>query len=129
MTGSVNQFGDVQAIGGVNHKVEGFFDLCAARGLTGTQGVLIPAANVKHLMLRPRVVEAVAAGRFHLYPISCIDDGIALLTGIEAGTPDADGSYPEGSINRRVVERLQAFAELRRRHARNGVTPVEDDAP
>ena len=129
VTGSVNQFGDVQAIGGVNHKVEGFFDLCAARGLTGTQGVLIPKANVKHLMLRPRVVEAVAAGRFHLYPIDCIDDGIALLTGIEAGTPDADGSYPEGSINRRVVDRLQAFAELRRRHARSGVTLAEDDAP
>jgi predicted ATP-dependent protease len=114
VTGSVNQFGDVQAIGGVNYKIEGFFDICAKRGLSGSQGVLIPAANVKHLMLRPRVVEAVAAGRFHIYPISSIDQGIALLTGMEAGTLDADGSYPEATINRRVLDRLATFAQARR---------------
>jgi predicted ATP-dependent protease len=82
--------------------------------LSGSQGVLIPAANVKHLMLRPRVVEAVAAGRFHIYPISSIDQGIALLTGMEAGTLDADGSYPEATINRRVLDRLATFAQARR---------------
>ncbi len=85
VTGSVNQHGQVQAIGGVNEKVEGFFDLCRARGLSGQQGVLIPAANVKHLMLRREVVEAVAAGQFHLYPVTTIDQGIEILTGLPAG--------------------------------------------
>ncbi|MBK8960564.1 MAG: AAA family ATPase [Proteobacteria bacterium] len=125
VTGSVNQFGDVQAIGGVNHKIEGFFDVCAARGLTGSQGVLIPAANVKHLMLRPRVVEAVAAGRFHIHAVNSIDEGITLLTGMEAGTPDADGSYPEGSLNRRVVEQLASFAQARRQFGQGGAAAGE----
>jgi len=120
VTGSVNQFGDVQAIGGVNYKIEGFFDICSKRGLTGSQGVLIPAANVKHLMLRARVVEAVTSGRFHIYPIRNIDEGITLLTGMEAGSPDADGSYPEGSLNRRVVDRLVTFAQARRQFAPGG---------
>ena len=100
VTGSVNQHGQVQAIGGVNEKIEGFFDICTARGLTGDQGVLIPAANVKHLMLRQDVVDAVAAGRFHVYPIATIDEGIELLTGVPAGEPDAEGRYPEGTVNR-----------------------------
>ena len=81
VTGSVNQHGEVQAIGGVNEKIEGFFDVCRARGLTGTQGVLIPQANVQHLMLREDVIEACAAGRFAIYPIATVDEGIALLTG------------------------------------------------
>ena len=85
VTGSVNQHGDVQAIGGVNEKIEGFFDICAARGLTGTQGVLIPASNVQHLMLREDVVKACADGRFAVYPIATIDEGIALLTGLAGG--------------------------------------------
>ncbi len=115
VTGSVNQRGQVQAIGGVNEKIEGFFALCEARGLTGDQGVLIPASNVKHLMLRRPVVAAVEAGRFHVYPVETIDQGIALLTGLDAGEPDADGRFPEGSVNRRVEDRLSELAEKRRR--------------
>ncbi len=115
VTGSVDQFGRVQPIGGVNEKIEGFFDLCKARGLTGRQGVLIPAANVKHLMLRRDVVEAAAEGRFRVYPVEHVDQGIEILTGVPAGAPDEHGVFPEGSINRRVAERLAAFAARRRR--------------
>jgi predicted ATP-dependent protease len=114
VTGSVNQLGEVQAIGGVNEKIEGFFDICAARGLSGTQGVLIPAANVQHLMLRDEVIDACAAGRFAVYPVRTIDAGIALLTGRPAGVRGADGAYPEGSLNRAVEDRLKAFAAVRR---------------
>lgn len=110
VTGSVNQHGQVQAIGGVNEKIEGFFDLCAARELTGEQGVIIPAANVKNLMLRQDVVDAVANGRFHIYAVHSVDEGIELLTGVPAGEPDADGAYPAESINGRVVARIEAFA-------------------
>lgn len=117
VTGSVNQLGQVQAIGGVNEKIEGFFDICSARGLTGTQGVLIPASNVKHLVLRPRVVEAATAGQFHVYPVAHIDQGIMLLTGCVAGTRGADGRYPKGSINGLVEARLDAFAQARRAFA------------
>jgi lon-related putative ATP-dependent protease len=114
VTGSIDQFGEVQAIGGVNEKIEGFFDLCAARGLTGTQGVLIPAANVKHLMLRRDVVAAAEAGRFHVYAVAHVDQGLELLTGVPAGEPDASGTYPEGSANRRIVERLRELGRRRR---------------
>jgi lon-related putative ATP-dependent protease len=114
VTGSVNQHGEIQAIGGVNDKIEGFFDICEKRGLTGTQGVLIPQANVQHLMLRKDVTEACAAGRFAVYPIATLDEGIALLTGLSAGVRDAGGTYPVHSINRRVEDRLRAFASIRR---------------
>jgi lon-related putative ATP-dependent protease len=114
VTGSVNQHGEVQAIGGVNEKIEGFFDICQARGLTGTQGVLIPQANVQHLMLRNDVIEACKAGRFAVYPIATINEGIALLTNLDAGERSADGKYPPGSINRRVEDRLRSFATIRR---------------
>jgi lon-related putative ATP-dependent protease len=114
VTGSVNQHGEIQAIGGVNEKIEGFFDICEKRGLTGTQGVLIPQANVQHLMLRKDVTEACAADRFAVYPIATLDEGIALLTGLSAGVRDADGTYPLHSINRRVEDRLRAFASIRR---------------
>lgn len=110
VTGSVNQFGQIQAIGGVNEKIEGYFDVCAQRGLTGEQGVLIPASNAQHLMLRQDVVEAVEANQFHVFPVETVDQGIELLTGIEAGTPAEDGSYPEGTVNRAVAERLEQFA-------------------
>ena len=106
----MDQFGNVQVIGGVNDKIEGFFTICKARGLTGNQGVLIPATNVRHLMLRQEVVEAVEAGQFHIYPISHIDEGIQMLTGVAAGVADADGVYPEGTINRLVQDRLRDFA-------------------
>jgi lon-related putative ATP-dependent protease len=113
VTGSVNQRGEVQAIGGVNQKIEGFFDICAARGLSGDQGVLIPQANVPHLMLHRRVRDAVAAGTFHVYPVATIDEGIERLTGMTAGTRQPDGTYPEGSFNRRVADRLRAMARRR----------------
>ncbi|MCB1472547.1 MAG: AAA family ATPase [Rhodobiaceae bacterium] len=118
VTGSVNQFGEVQAIGGVNEKIEGFFDVCMARGLTGRQGVLIPKSNIKHLMLRPDVVEACCNGEFAVYPVSSIDEGIALLTGVPAGELQADGRFPPDSINARVEARLEAFASSRRAFAR-----------
>lgn len=114
VTGSVNQRGEVQAIGGVNEKIEGFFDLCKARGLTGEQGVLIPASNVQHLMLRHDVVEAVEAGKFHVYPVETIDQGMEVLTGVEAGDRDGEGNFPEGSINHRVEARLIELAEKRK---------------
>jgi len=124
VTGSVDQYGRVQAIGGVNDKIEGFFDLCRARGLSGSQGVLIPAANVAHLMLRGDVVEACARGQFAVYPVENVDQGIALLTGLPAGQPDAKGEYPPGSVNRKAAARLAAFArtarEMAHGNARNG---------
>ncbi|BAE49368.1 Lon protease family protein [Paramagnetospirillum magneticum] len=109
VTGSIDQFGRIQAIGGVNEKIEGFFDLCRARGLDGSHGVLIPADNVPHLMLRKDVVEAAAAGLFAVYPVENVDQGMALLTGHPAGERDGDGKFPPGSINRRVAARLGAF--------------------
>lgn len=113
VTGSVNQHGHVQAIGGVNEKIEGFFDVCKHRGLTGEQGVLIPASNVKHLMLRQDVVEAAAAGEFHIYSVETVDQGIELLTGLPAGERDEEGNYPEGTINYLVEARLAELAEKR----------------
>ena len=110
VTGSVNQKGQVQPIGGVNQKVEGFFEVCQAKGLTGDQGVLIPAANVPHLMLREEVVEAVRDGRFHVYSAETIDEGIELLTGVPAGCLLPDGTFEEGTVNRRVSERLAEMA-------------------
>ena len=118
VTGSVNQFGQVQAIGAVNEKIEGFFDICAARGLNGEQGVLIPAANVKHLMLRRDVVAAAEAGQFRIYAVENVDQAIATLTGLPAGEADAKGEYPEGSVNRRVAARLAELTEISASFAR-----------
>jgi predicted ATP-dependent protease len=106
ITGSVNQFGEVQVIGGVNEKIEGFFDLCVARGLTGEQGVLIPAASQPHLMLRPDLVEAVRAGRFHVYAVATVDEAMQHLTGLPAGTPDTRGMLPRDTINEKVAKAL-----------------------
>ncbi len=111
VTGSVNQHGLIQPIGGVNEKIEGFFDICTLRGLSGDQGVIIPASNTQHLMLREDVQQAVAAGQFAVYAIETVDDGIELLTGIPAGERDSTGQFPEGSINRRVEDTLGQFAE------------------
>ena len=110
VTGSVNQRGEVQAIGGANEKIEGFFDVCKARGLTGTQGLIIPASNVKHLMLHDEVVEAVRNGKFHIYSVATIDEGIALLTGKEAGEKMEDGMYPEGTVNWAVQQKIWELA-------------------
>jgi lon-related putative ATP-dependent protease len=114
MTGSVNQHGEAQPIGGVNEKIEGFFDVCQARGLTGEQGVIIPASNVRHLMLRQDVVEAAEAGKFHVYPVQTVDQALELLTGIPAGERDAEGNFADGSINQRVEARLIELAEKQR---------------
>jgi len=111
VTGSVDQFGTIQAIGGVNEKVEGFFDVCHERGLTGDQGVLVPTPNASDLMLREDVVEAVRAGKFHVWPVATIDQGITLLTGIPAGTRGADGAWTPGSINARVQATLERYAK------------------
>ena len=116
VTGSVNQHGELQPIGGVNEKIEGFFDACRDRGLTGDQGVLIPRSNVQHLMLREDVVAAVAEHRFHLYAVDHVDEALALMTGREAGVRDADGSYPEASVNARVEARLAEFAQDAQRY-------------
>ena len=111
VTGSVNQYGEVQAIGGVNEKIEGFFDLCKERGLDGRHGVLIPASNVENLMLRNDVVSAVEAGLFTIWAVSHIDQGIGILTGVPAGEQEADGSWPQGTVNARIVERLEAMTK------------------
>lgn len=111
VTGSVNQNGQIQPIGGVNQKIEGFFDVCRTLGFTGEQGVMIPVQNVRNLMLRRDVVDAVASGEFRIYAVSTIDEGIEILTGVPAGVREADGSYQEGSINYLVDERLREFAE------------------
>ena len=109
VTGSVNQHGEIQPIGGVNQKVEGYYGVCKAIGLTGDQGVVIPMQNIKNLMLRYDLIDAVKAGRFHIYAVSSVDEGIELLTGIPAGVR-VDGSYPEGTIHHRVEKRLKEFA-------------------
>jgi lon-related putative ATP-dependent protease len=117
ITGSVNQRGKVQAIGGVNEKIEGFFDICRARGLTGSQGVLIPEANAKHLMLRSDVRDAVQSGQFHVYAVSDVDQAMEILTGLPAGEAGPDGAFPEGTFNQRVRSRLADLAEKRRKHS------------
>ena len=114
ITGSVNQRGEVQAIGGANEKIEGFFDICRARGLSGSQGVLIPAANVKHLMLRKDVREAVERGEFHIHAVDDVDQAMEVLTGLPAGHPGPDGAFPEGTYNQRVRARLAELAQKRR---------------
>lgn len=112
VTGSVNQLGQAQAIGAVNEKIEGFFDICAARELTGDQGVVIPAANIKHLMLRQNVIAAAEAGQFHIYAVDNVDQAINLLTGLSAGEADVNNEYPEGSLNQRVAVRLNELARI-----------------
>jgi lon-related putative ATP-dependent protease len=118
VTGSVNQLGEVQAIGGVNEKIEGFFDVCKQRGLTKSQGVLIPKANVQHLMLRHDVVDAVRRGEFSVHAVASINEGIEILTGVKAGTRSSDGRFPAGTINRLVEDKLRSFAERGRDFAR-----------
>ncbi len=110
VTGSVNQKGDIQPIGGVNEKIEGFFDVCRAKGLTGTQGVIMPRQNIQNLMLRPDVVEAVSKGQFHVYPVTSVDEGIEILTGVEAGAAREDGTFEEGTVHDLVDKELQRLA-------------------
>jgi predicted ATP-dependent protease len=114
VTGSVNQHGEIQPVGGINEKIEGFYDVCRARGLTGHEGVIVPARNVRHLMLRQDVVDAVAAGRFHIHAVESIDQGLEVLSGLAAGARDAAGAFPENSVNHRVEQRLATFARQAR---------------
>ena len=116
VTGSVNQHGHVQAIGGVNEKIEGFFDICSQNELTGNQGVIIPESNVKHLMLREDILQAVDEGKFNIYSISTVDQAIELLTGITAGELSEEGEYPDNSVNYRVMHRLDELAQLRQEY-------------
>ena len=111
VTGSVNQLGEVQAVGAVNEKIEGFFDVCKMKGLTGKQGVIIPAVTIPHLMLNPEVVAAVKAGKFHIYAVKTIDEAMELLTGMPSGLCDEKGCSPKNSINGLVEKRLNAFYE------------------
>ena len=120
ITGSVDQHGRMQAIGGVNEKIEGFFDICAARGLSGRQGVIVPAANVATLMLREDVVAAARRGEFGVYAVATVDEAIALLTGVPAGEHDLEGGWPADSVNGRVQARVHELNALRRRHAEKG---------
>lgn len=120
VTGSVNQFGEVQAIGGVNEKIEGFFDVCNASGLTGEQGVLIPTANVKNLMLRRRVIDAVSSDNFRIIAVSTIDEGLSILTGLPAGVANANGDFPSGTLNHLILSALECFALRRREYAKSG---------
>ncbi len=115
VTGSVNQRGQVQPIGGVNEKIEGFYAVCLAKGLTGEQGVVIPVQNMKNLMLREEVIDAVRAGRFHIWAVESVDHGIEILTGMPAGELQADGNWPEGTVNYLIDRRLREMAEAARR--------------
>ena len=132
VTGSVNQKGEIQPIGGVNQKIEGFFQTCEARGLTGEQGVMIPRKNLENLMLRDEVVEAVKKGQFHIYAVSTIDEGIEVITGVRAGKKKQDGSYPVNCINYKVERKLgematmlQKFQPLEGKHDRNKKKPLK----
>ncbi|MDD4587506.1 MAG: ATP-binding protein [Heliobacteriaceae bacterium] len=119
VTGSVNQNGEVQPIGGINEKIEGFFRVCHAQGLTGDQGVIFPARNIPNLMLNQEVIEAAQAGLFHLYPVNHVDEGIEILTGIVAGKPGEDGSFPAGTFNFMVTQKLQEMNEKWKMAARD----------
>ena len=126
VTGSVNQYGRVQAVGGVTQKVEGFFEVCKAKGFTGEQGVIVPEANVRTLMLKGETVQAVRDGKFHIWSVQSIDEGIELLTGVSAGERAEDGSYPLGTVHQLVDSRLRQYARLLTEYARTpGVEPVK----
>ena len=131
VTGSVSQKGEVQPIGGVNHKIKGWYDICKYKGLTGNQGVMIPAKNVRNLMLDQEIVDAVKDGKFNVWPVSTIEEGIAVLTGMEAGELQEDGTYPEGSLFRKVNDRLQKISEIVRefgKDSENGKRKEEEPA-
>ena len=111
VTGSVNQRGKIQAIGGVNQKIEGFFEVCRSQGITGKQGVMIPKANERHLMLHEDVIAAVNAGQFHVWSVETIEEGIEILTGVKAGERGKNGAFPKGTVYQRVDTRLQAMSD------------------
>jgi len=127
VTGSVNQHGEVQAVGGVTFKIEGFFAVCKAKGLTGEQGIIIPASNVPNLMLDEEVIDAVRSGQFHIWSVRSIDEGIELLTGVPAGRRDSEGQYPEGTVHRLVEDRMKEYAERIRAFATDHKTEDKQD--
>jgi len=127
VTGSVNQNGEVQPIGGINWKIEGFFDVCRLKGLTGRQGVLVPRANLRNLMLRHDVVEAVSEGKFHIYAVGTIDEGIEVLTGIPAGQKDTSGQYPPSSVNGLVERRLKEYSKQLKTFSVSSAGKKEED--
>ena len=130
VTGSVNQNGEIQAIGGINRKIEGFYDVCRAKGLTGDQGVLMPTSNLRNLMLRADVVKAVEEKKFHVYAVQSIDEGIEVLTDVAAGTRDVNGKFPDGSINALVEQMLMHYAERQQQinaaGVRNDASPTTE---
>ncbi|UCD81628.1 MAG: ATP-dependent peptidase, partial [Desulfobacterales bacterium] len=109
VTGSVNQKGMIQAIGGVNQKIEGFYEVCKTKGLTGKQGVIVPRANQKNLMLRKEVLDAVRKRRFHVFQVATVEEGIEILTGMPAGRPDKDGNFPQSTVYRAVQDKLAQY--------------------
>ena len=120
VTGSINQLGEVQAVGGVNEKIEGFFEVCASRGLTGEQGVIIPAANQVHLMLRKNVREAVANGEFNIYPVQHVTEVMQLLSGMPPGSLDRKGQYPKQSFNYLIQQRIEQLQQAQKNFMRRG---------
>ncbi len=133
VTGSVSQKGEIQPIGGVNYKIKGFFDICKFKGLTGDQGVMIPDKNIRNLMLDQEVVDAVAEGKFHIWPIKSVDEGLKILTGMDAGLLQEDGTYPEGTIYRKVDDRLREISEIVRKFGKEmedgGKKSEEEEGP
>ncbi len=127
MTGSINQAGEVQAIGGASLKIEGFFDVCVAHGLTGDQGVMVSSDNIKNLVLDERAVAAIRDGKFHIYAVSTVDEGIEVLTEVPADRRDEEGAYPEGSIHAMVEERLVEMARTAKQFAKSLGTETDDD--
>jgi predicted ATP-dependent protease len=126
VTGSVNQKGEVQAIGGVNEKIEGFFEVCKAKGFTANQGVMIPESNVQNLMLKEEIVEAVKDGKFHIYPVKTIDEGIEVLTGVRAGEKTKEDTYEVDTVNYRVDKNLKEMAEKLREFPPGPVLPKKE---
>jgi predicted ATP-dependent protease len=130
VTGSVDQQGNIQPIGGVNEKIEGFFETCRQRGLTGEQGVMIPVQNAVNLMLRADVRQAIAEGQFHIYPVHSVDEGIEILTGVSAGALQEDGTYPEDSVHGRVLARLEEItASLKEKGKGEEEAAGSEDSP
>jgi predicted ATP-dependent protease len=128
VTGSVSQKGEIQAVGGVSRKVEAFFDICKHKGLNGRQGVIIPEKNIRNLMLKQELIDRVKAGQFHVWPIKTVEEGIEILTGMEAGVQLADGMYPQGTLFRKVDDRLLQMADLVKRFGKEeaGLTSDEE---
>jgi predicted ATP-dependent protease len=132
VTGSVSQKGEIQPIGGVNYKIKGFFDICKTKGLNGEQGVMIPDKNIRNLMLDQEVVDAVAEGKFHIWPVKTVEEGLKILVGMDAGAVQADGTYPEGTVYRKVDDRLREISEIVRKFAKeieNDKKKPEEDGP